>query len=264
MLDRETQLRLRERFNPDGSSLRRIQLHQLEILRYVDRLCRKNGITYWLSSGTCLGAMRHGGFIPWDDDLDIETTEENFKRLCRVIQADPDCPFDLQTHSTDPEYIWPFAKLRSRTVMVKEHGTFDARYRFHGAYIDIFVIKPTAPLIWHKICCRAIAKCQWWRKINNSTLRKIMVESLRFLFLNILDPCVSLLFRRKNGEELRHVSGSPFFKPRRRSEIMPPVEADFEGEKFFVPADADAYLRRMFGDYNILPEISGSQHLEET
>ena len=71
MIDQEIQAKLREKFNPDGSMLRKQQLRMLEILLYIDKVCKENNINYWLSSGTLLGAVRHGGFIPWDDDLDI-------------------------------------------------------------------------------------------------------------------------------------------------------------------------------------------------
>lgn len=63
---------LREKYNPDGSILRQHQLKMLDILIIIDRICKKHGIKYWISDGTLLGAVRHGGFIPWDDDLDIQ------------------------------------------------------------------------------------------------------------------------------------------------------------------------------------------------
>ena len=66
------QAALRQRFNPDGSLLRRQQMRMLELLIEVDRICKKHNIKYWLGSGTLIGAARHKGFIPWDDDLDIE------------------------------------------------------------------------------------------------------------------------------------------------------------------------------------------------
>ena len=79
------------RFNPEGSVLRLHQMKMLRILEFVDRVCRKHGIRYWLSSGTLLGAVRHGGFIPWDDDLDIEMLYRDYKRLMEVY-ANVNCP----------------------------------------------------------------------------------------------------------------------------------------------------------------------------
>ena len=63
---------LRQRFSPEGSPLRRHQDRMLEMMVWLDAVCRRHGIPYWLGSGTLLGAVRHGGFIPWDDDVDIE------------------------------------------------------------------------------------------------------------------------------------------------------------------------------------------------
>ena len=76
---------LRARFNPDGSLLRQQQQRMLELLIEVDRICKKHHITYWLSCGTLLGAARHKGFIPWDDDLDIEMLLPDYKRLLKVL-----------------------------------------------------------------------------------------------------------------------------------------------------------------------------------
>ena len=76
---------LRIRFNPEGSLLRRQQMRMLEILLEVDKICKKHDIPYWLSSGTLIGAMRHDGFIPWDDDLDIEMLRKDYVRLMAVL-----------------------------------------------------------------------------------------------------------------------------------------------------------------------------------
>ena len=79
---------LRARFNPDGSLLRRQQLRMLDILLEVDKICKKHDIRYWLSSGTLIGAMRHDGFIPWDDDLDIEMLRSDYVRLMKVLPSE--------------------------------------------------------------------------------------------------------------------------------------------------------------------------------
>ena len=76
---------LRSRFNPEGSLLRRQQNRMTEILIEVDRICKKHHIQYWLSSGTLLGAVRHKGFIPWDDDMDIEMLRTDYERLMKIL-----------------------------------------------------------------------------------------------------------------------------------------------------------------------------------
>lgn len=86
MITDTLQNELRERYNPDGSILRKQQLRMLEMLQYIDFVCKKHNIRYWLCSGTLLGAVRHGGFIPWDDDVDIEMLREDYKRLVRILK----------------------------------------------------------------------------------------------------------------------------------------------------------------------------------
>ena len=105
---------LRKRFNPDGSLLRRQQLRMLELLEVIDVICRKHQIPYWLSSGTLIGAARHKGFIPWDDDLDIEMLRSDYLRLLKVLPQELPDNLALQTNETDPNYIFIYGKLRDK------------------------------------------------------------------------------------------------------------------------------------------------------
>ena len=102
--------------NAEGTQLRRHQLKMLEMLKYVDELCRKHDIPYYLSGGTLLGAVRHQGFIPWDDDLDIILMKKDFRRLLKVLRNEPSVDYTLQCHQTDPYYIAPYAKLRMKNT----------------------------------------------------------------------------------------------------------------------------------------------------
>ena len=79
---------LKERFNPEGSLLRRQQNRMTEMLVFIDGVCRKHNIKYWLCSGTLLGCIRHGGYIPWDDDLDIEMLREDYLKLLKVLPSE--------------------------------------------------------------------------------------------------------------------------------------------------------------------------------
>ena len=68
-------------------SLKRLQTIDLEIVAVIDRICRENGIDYFIDGGTLLGAIRHGGFIPWDDDIDIGMPKDDFDRFCEITPA---------------------------------------------------------------------------------------------------------------------------------------------------------------------------------
>ena len=138
MIDAELQKELRMRFNPEGSILRIHQLIMLDLLKHFDAICKEHNIKYWLSSGTCLGAVRHGGFIPWDDDLDVEMLRDDYMKFEKVFKETDD--YVLQTYKNDPYYVVPFAKLRNKKTEIAEHGQ-DLRYKYKGVYIDIFVLE---------------------------------------------------------------------------------------------------------------------------
>ena len=128
---------LRKRFNPDGSLLRRQQLRMLELLEVIDVICRKHQIPYWLSSGTLIGAARHKGFIPWDDDLDIEMLRSDYLRLLKVLPQELPDNLALQTNETDPNYIFIYGKLRIRILIWKKQ-----------IHMTVFSIIPVSTLIF--------------------------------------------------------------------------------------------------------------------
>ena len=129
---------LRARFNPDGSLLRRQQLRMLELLIEVDRICKKHNISYWLSSGTLIGAARHKGFIPWDDDLDIEMLLPDYNRLMKVLPRELPDTMALQSVKTDPNYFFFYSKVRDRRSFLAESNRYDRVWKERGIYIDIF------------------------------------------------------------------------------------------------------------------------------
>ena len=95
--DAALQRELETRFNPEGSDLRRMQHRMTEMLRVIDAICRRHGLRYWLCSGTLLGAVRHEGYIPWDDDLDIEMMRPDYDRLMEILPRELPEDMALQT-----------------------------------------------------------------------------------------------------------------------------------------------------------------------
>lgn len=118
--------------------LRQLQLIDLEMMIEVDRICRKNGIKYSLSGGTLLGAIRHKGFIPWDDDADIMFTHEEYEKFYRACKSDLDTArFFLQDFRTDSGYRWGYGKLRRRNTEYIKRGQEHLEQKT-GVCIDLF------------------------------------------------------------------------------------------------------------------------------
>ena len=241
---------LRARFNPEGSLLRRHQLRMLELLLEVDAICRHHGIRYWLSSGTLIGAARHRGFIPWDDDVDIEMLEPDYRKLLRVLPKELPPTMALQSMSTDKNYFFFYAKLRDRRSHLDEGHNYDKLCAEQGIYIDIFHFY-RQPLWIHKLSelleghaykiCRTGG--QWWK------VRAITTFNRRLTF-----PMLRLLCRCTRAP-LRHALGTPYDKPRFLEDIFPLQEMDFEGHRLPVPAHTDRMLTRLYGNWRQLPDL---------
>lgn len=256
MIDYKIQHALRQKFNPDGSPLRNLQLRLLEMLKYIDRVCRENDIHYWISSGTALGAVRHGGFIPWDDDADIEMLKPDYKKLIKVLKSKPNKRFVLQDHSTDIEYSGVVGKLRDTQSAVLEYTPGEEYYKHKGVFIDLFCIEPSnSPkfnFISHKI---QVCGLYYLGKIKNRFIRHSLIRFNRFWICGLLFPTMSFIGRIGNKERLRHVIGSGFPAPRNYSEVCESKYINFEDTQLPVPFKVHEYLTRMFGDYNKLPDI---------
>lgn len=264
MIDPELQAELRARFNPDGSDLRKAQLRMLEMLKYIDRICTENNITYWLSSGTCLGAVRHGGFIPWDDDCDIEMLEPDYRKFDSVMRHIKDSKYVLQTHKNDYSYFPRFGKFRDCNSFVIEHG-YDRKHKYNGIFIDVFPLNFSNSRFLHSIGGRILYYVAMFspKFYKNRTLTTLLRKAGQ-LTISLTDIILNKLQGIGEREQLRHKSPNYFHKVRFKSEIFPIKRHQFEDTLLPVPNDYDSYLNRLYGDYNRIPDISknGQQHLQ--
>lgn len=123
-----------------NKSLKNMQNKQLEMLHELDRVCKKLNIRYYLSSGTCLGALRHGGFIPWDDDVDVYMYWKDAEKLAQN-QNMLEHNYFVQSRHTDPNVKESLYRLRdSSTTMILENDK-DLNIN-HGIFIDIYILYP--------------------------------------------------------------------------------------------------------------------------
>lgn len=257
MITSTLQEKLRERYNPDGSTLRRQQLRMLEMLQYIDAVCKKHGICYWLCSGTLLGAVRHGGFIPWDDDVDIEMLREDYEKLVKILKGEKSSNYVLQTHQTDSNYLAPYGKLRDLHSYIKEDNYNDCHYKYHGIYIDVFIMEPSSSLFLNKVSnnLQSFVLFRMNKYLHKKAFRKIYFSVNFYLLDKLLFPLLRSISRINAGGRLRHTLGSCFVKPRYEDDIFPLSQMNFEGIQFPIPGNSEHYLREIYGDYMLLPDL---------
>ena len=129
-------------YNGEGTTLRRIQLRLVDILVEIDKICRKHDINYWIDFGSLLGAVRHGGFIPWDDDIDVAMPTDDMHRFLEIAPKElPDFLF-LQTRETEPNFRRTLRRVRdNNSLFITKNEDFTKEYH-KGLYIDLFEVVP--------------------------------------------------------------------------------------------------------------------------
>ena len=115
-----------------------LQIKMLSIIKDIDKICRENNIEYYLLYGSCLGAVRHKGFIPWDDDMDIGMTDENYFKFLDVCEREFDKDkYFIQNIKTEKNFYLSFTKVRDITTTLVEEENKDMNVTY-GVYIDVF------------------------------------------------------------------------------------------------------------------------------
>ena len=238
--------------NAEGTSLRRHQQKMLEMLRFIDDLCRKNGIPYFLSGGTFLGAVRHKGFIPWDDDLDIALLKKDHKKLHRLLKQLPDsCGYALQANDTDANYVAPYEKLRCLHSVIKEENSNDRYYKYNGIYIDLFFLEPASKPC-HRIAYymqRLLLACARRTDCRKSHVQHILLRLCYQFIHRIAYPILVSISRLLKPGSVSYPLGSFFNTQFKKEWIFPLQEMEFEGYSFFAPRDSDAMLKAQYGNY---------------
>ena len=238
--------------------MRRQQLVMLDIVKELDRICRKHDIPYFLYGGTLLGAVRHDGFIPWDDDLDVGLMRKDYQRLMKVLPNELPPHIVLQTNQTDPNYFYFFAKLRDTRSFLDEGG-YDKAFKYRGIFIDIFPFdKLQLPL--QRLRLQSLAYTIYRAgKGNKASL--MLIRGLTWLNRHISFPLLRTISRMTGGKTLTYDFGIPFHIIYDEQDIFPLSTHEFEGVQLSVPGNSDHMLKSQFGDYMKLPpDLDNVEH----
>lgn len=242
-------------------SLKEIQNTQLNILRNLVKFCDENGIRYFLYYGTLLGAIRHKGFIPWDNDIDIAMLRDDYDKFLKIT-ASKDIGADLSVVS---EHLNPFMKICDTNTVCIEHAMIDVKP--NGLYIDIFPIdnipdNKTMQEV-HRLSCRFWFKILSYKhrrsiKKTNECIKKILRYSiLRFLSYDIIHKHIRKNLTKYKYEQTRYVA-CPLGVHRKhlrysRDLFTELVDVEFEGMLLKAPSGYHSYLTSYYGDYMTLP-----------
>ena len=222
-------------------NIRDLQLHLLDVLLRIDAAFRRAGLRYYLVDGSLIGAVREGGFIPWDDDMDIAVPRPDYERLIRYSRDILPEGLEFVCHENDPSYPLHFGKIQDAQTTLIERPHL---YYLGGVYVDIFPIDGAPVTMWRR---------------RTHVLRYNLLR--RLLYLVCRDPyrhqrsirremmCYDFDRSRFVGVNLN--DGLPAILP--KAKLGAPTPIMFEGRTVMGMADNDYYLTRLFGDYMTPP-----------
>lgn len=236
-----------------------VKRKEVKILNHIVAVCEKHGLRYYLSYGTLLGAIRHKGFIPWDDDIDISMPRADYEQLLKVMLANPDKRFVALTPKSKG-YPYHYAKVVDLSTKLVEENLDD--FAGNGLWVDIFPldgVDTTEPTRQKKLAkyfnsCRASASFKHCPANNKPWKWRIckMIGTRNFSRL------VTWASRRLPFDSAQYVAHMPtamqYLFPRRLFDKV--IKVEFEGALYDAPADYDEYLKILYADYMQIPPES--------
>lgn len=243
-----------------------LQTVEFDMLKQIAAVCEKLGVRFYLLCGSALGAVKYGGFIPWDDDIDIGMLRSDYELFISKAQELLPKHLFLQTFRTDKGYSNIFAKLRNSNTTMIESSASGLRIN-HGAYIDIFPLdgypkekrkqngfERCKRLFLKLLSCNYSVKRQGFSRVSNRLMRMLGIHHASRIILTKYESML-LKYPTESSEIIcNHGNWQG------RLEYFPSTlygegkAVDFEGRSFLVPFDIDTYLSTKYGDWREEPE----------
>lgn len=251
-------------YNGEGTTLRKAQLRLLEILSKVDEICRRHNIPYWLDFGTLLGAVRHNGFIPWDDDLDIAVMRKDYKRFRKIMIKELPEQFFFSDWTTDAYHFDNYARIKD----TRSHFPYPlfAKQKVQGVYLEVFLLDYVTSVKTRNFL--NFFQRRIWRTLHRfddaagtpflrKTLNKI-IAWVSYPFMSLVLFIYQGIAKLKKDRKVSYLCCLPGQYPHigvfSEEDILPCSEVIFEGKRFMAPTDTDKYLRILYNNYMKVPD----------
>lgn len=254
--------------NMVNTDINLLQKKLLEIFQEIERICKKNNIRYFAIGGTCLGAVRHKGFIPWDDDMDLAMPRTDYEKFKEVAPKEFKSKYKLIAEGSLPHYPCPFMKVHDETTTFVEEGMSNFEDRYSGVYVDIMALDgiPKSYLARRIYFGKIKANISLaYRKMRGSSREQRYYhfwKVMEFLYLNhvsnthFVDKIIKLhkKYPYDNCSQLAYNwSGRGRKIIFQRADFEDIIELPFENVIMPCPVGYDDFLTAVYGDYMELP-----------
>ena len=248
-------------------SKKEMQTRMLKMVCYVDEICRLNNLKYSLIGGTLIGAVREGGFLKWDDDIDIILNHNDYEKLLNILKNDNNKDYNVLYPGVDDSYYFPFIKLIDNNTTLHEEKALEINN--YGLFIDIFEYNnfPNNKIIQYLYIFRLwlLERVFYWPQFltEKSNIKFYKIRKLiasRFKLKKVLNKYMKIHRKYNKNDNCKYIySNWPVYNYKKeiqkKSNFIEFQDVVFEGKKLMVTKDYDQVLKTTFGDYMIPPKI---------
>ena len=247
----ETDSSLNAEYNPEGSQLRKVQNRMFEMLCYLDEVFKTLNVEWRLGGGTALGAYRHKGFIPWDDDVDIVIWEKDVKRVKKYLMQHPHPQFKLQCRDTEKNFYKHWMVLRDLKSEYIIDSPMHNILKYRGLQIDIFSDRTGVVPCLFKFAAK-VSKRNNYRYAGKIKFIPDMIYYFQTYLLHPLFRLVSFLVG--DNKVVAYSYGIEWYDPCPKESMVPFGKFEFKGRTFPCPKDMPVFLKLKYGEsYMELP-----------